>query len=131
MEKVQLDANTESLLIKKLHELSKNVPYDCFIRIEQIINEAISQHFILRHKIEEILGILQELEEKCQEEEPEVVNRADSFKLSCVSKHERLNNDAFHNQMFDYGVVKFKKIMLLLLAGKADMDERQRFNGVM
>ncbi len=131
MEKILLDTNTERLLIKKLHELSKHVPYDRFIRIEQIINEALLQHFVFRHKLEEILRILQELEEKCKEEQPEVVNRADSFKLSCVPKHEKLDNIVFYNQMFDYEVVRFRKLMLLLMAGKADVDEKQRINGIM
>lgn len=131
MEKIQLDTNSESLLIKKTHELSKHIPYDCFVRIEQIIKEAISQHFIFPYKLEEILRILQELEEKCKEEQPEVVNRADSFKMSCVPKQEKSDNVVFYNQMFDYEVVRFRKIMLLLLAGKADIDEKSRINGIM
>lgn len=62
MEKIALDTITERLLLKRTRELIRFVPYDVFVRIEQIVNEAINNHYVYRYKLEELLALLQEVE---------------------------------------------------------------------
>ena len=130
MEKIQLDTYTERMLQRKTKELIKWIPYDVYIRVEQIISEALKQHYIFRCKLEEILNLLQEIESKLVAEDNKVSKRKATFKNSCPPIRNSNDRIVFHNQMHDYEVKRFKTMIMLMLAGKADVDEKSKTNGL-
>jgi len=130
MEKIQLDTYTERMLRKKTKELIKWIPYDVYVRVEQIISEALKQHYIFRCKLEEILNLLQEIESELVAEDNKTSNRKAAFKNSCQIMRNSNDRTVFHNQMNDYEVTRFKTMIMLMLAGKADVDEKSKVNGL-
>ncbi len=130
MEKILLDTYTERLLLKRTRELIKFVPYDVFVRIEQIVNEAINNHYVYRCKLEELLALLQETESQKETEENKVNQRTAKFKSSCTVGNMHTENTVFYNQMFDYEIVRYRKIIIMMLAGQANIDDKAKINGV-
>lgn len=130
MVKIQLDTYTERMLRKKTKELIKWIPYDVYVRVEQIISEALKQHYIFRCKLEEILNLLQEIESELVAEDKKVSNRKAAFKNSCQIMKNSNDKTVFHNQMNDYEVTRFRAMIMLMLAGKADVDEKSKVNGL-
>lgn len=130
MEKIALDTITERLLLKRTRELIRFVPYDVFVRIEQIVNEAINNHYVYRYKLEELLALLQEVESQKDCEEDRVEQRASKFKNSCMTASIQKDNTVFYNQMYDYEVVRYKKMVIMMLAGQVNVDDKAKINGV-
>ena len=130
MEKICLDTLTERILLKRMQELSAIIPYDVFVRIDAIIQEAVSQHYIYRHKIEEILNLLQELETKSitMDEGETVQTSKASIKNSIKLPNAR--NDAFYYQKYDFDVTRFKRIFDMMLAESFEADEKIKTNGM-
>ena len=113
MERINLSIYTEQMLKKKLQELRQFIPYDVYILIEQIINKATEQHFIFKSQIEEILSLLHELEQDMN-----------------IVKTNTDNRIILHNQMHDYEVTQFRKILMLMIASKMDTEEKTKTNGI-
>lgn len=130
MEKIALDMFTERLLLKRTRDLIRFVSYDIFVRIEQIVNEAINNHYFYRSKLEELLALLQEVETQKVCEENTVEQRASKFKNSCMTASIQKDNTVFYNQMYDYEVVRYKKIIIMMLAGQVNVDDKAKINGV-
>lgn len=130
MVKIQLDTYTERLLLKKVQGLIKFVPYDIYICIELIINEALSQHFIYLCKLEEIFNMLQESETELAVEDKGKSKRKELFENSCQPKTNHDNKIVFYNQTSDYEVVEFKRVIMMMLTGKSDVVGKNKTNGI-
>lgn len=131
MDKIQLDIYTERLLQRRTKELLKVVPLELFICIEQIINEAISQHYIYRYKLEELMSLLQEVESKNKLEKLDIDIDEGNKRIKNFSQSRSYHNEkTFYNQMHDYEVVRYRKLIMLMLIGKNDLDEKKNINGI-
>ncbi len=131
MDKIQLDIYTERLLQRRTKELLKVVPLELFICIEQIINEAISQHYIYRYKLEELMSLLQEVESKNKLEKLDIDIDEGNKRIKNSSQSRSYHNEkTFYNQMHDYKVVRYRKLIMLMLIGKNDLDEKKNINGI-
>lgn len=124
--KIHLDTYTERLLLKRTRELIKYVPYDVFVRIEQIVNEVIDNHFVYRCKLEELLALLQEGQSKKESDKDEIEQRITKSKGSCMSVNMNSDSIAFYNQIYDNEVVKYRKIILMMLASQVNVDYREK-----
>lgn len=130
MEKILLDTYTERLLLKRTRDLIRFVPYDVYVHIEQIVNEAINNHYVYRCKLEELLALLQEVESENECEENRTEQRASKFKSSCMISSVQKDNTVFYNQMYDYEVVRYKKMITMMLTGQVNIDDKAKINGV-
>ena len=127
MEHILLDAYTERLLLKKTRELERIIPYDIYIQIKNIVCEAVNKHFICRDELNEILRLLQSLPHK-NSSEYKVIDRVAKFKNSCEPKLYRCNNTMHYYQIFDYIVVRYRKIITLMLDSKVDAEKKLKIN---
>ena len=130
MEKIQLDTYTERLLLKRTQELIKFFPYDVFVHIEQIVNEAINNHYVYRCKLEELLALLQKVESQKENDEKMADQRASKFKSSCINSSIQKDNTVFYNQMYDYEVVRYKRIIIMMLAGQVNVNDKAKINRI-
>ena len=130
MERINLSIYTEQMLKKKLQELRQFIPYDVYILIEQIINKATEQHFIFKSQIEEILSLLHELEQHEDEENVHTVKKRTIRNDMNIVESNTDNRIIFHNQMHDYEVTQFRKILMLMIASKMDTEEKTKTNGI-
>lgn len=130
MVKIRLDTYTERLLLKRVRGLIKFVPCDIYIRIELIINEALSQHFVYRCKLEEILNMLQESETELDVEDKEKSKRKELFENFCQPKTNHDNKIVFYNQMSDYEVIEFRRVIMMMLTEKSDVDGKNKTNSI-
>lgn len=129
MEKITLDIYTEQLLKKRTNELRQYIPYDIFIRIEQIINRAIAEHFIFKSQIEELISLLQEYEQNSEAEMQQPQKNSIGIKSSNIVT----NNNArimFHNQTHDFEVVRYRKMLVLILSTMSDTEAKTKINGI-
>lgn len=127
MEHILLDAYTERLLLKKTRELERIIPYDIYIQIKNIVCDAVNNHFICRDELNEILRLLQSLLHK-NSSEYKVTDRVAKFKNSCEPKLYRCNNTMHYYQIFDYIVVRYRKIITLMLDSKVDAEKKLKIN---
>ena len=130
MDKIVLDLYTERLLLKRTRELIKFVPYDVYVRVEQIVNEAINNHYVYRCKLEELLALLQEVESQVEGDENKAEQRASKFKNSRMTLRNHTHNTVFYNQMYDYEVVRYKRMVIMMLTGQVNIDDKAKINGV-
>ena len=130
MDKIVLDLYTERLLLKRTRELIKFVPYDVYVRVEQIVNEAINNHYVYRCKLEELLALLQEVESQVEGDQNKAEQRASKFKNSCMTLRNQKDNTVFYNQMYDYEVVRYKRMVIMMLTGQVNIDDKAKINGV-
>lgn len=130
MKKINLSVYTEQMLKKKLQELKRFIPYDVYVHIEQIINKAINQHFIFKSQIEEMLMLLQECEQHENEENVYIAKKQTiKNELNTVESNDN-NRIIFHNQMHNFEVMQFRKILMLMIVSKIDTDEKTKTNGI-
>lgn len=127
MEHILLDAYTERLLLKKTRKLERIIPYDIYIQIKNIVCDAVNNHFICRDELNEILRLLQSLPHK-NSSEYKVTDRVAKFKNSCEPKLYRCNNTMHYYQIFDYIVVRYRKIITLMLDSKVDAEKKLKIN---
>ena len=130
MEKICLDTLTERVLLNRLQELRMIIPYDVFVCIEAIIQEAVSQHYIYHHKIEEILTLLQEVETKSNSNDKgeSVQTSKASVTNFTICKNER--QDPYYYQKYDLDVAKFKRIFDMMLAEPIETKEKIKNKGM-
>jgi len=130
MEKICLDTLTERVLLNRLQELRMIIPYDVFVCIDAIIQEAVSQHYIYRHKIEEILTLLQELETKSNSNDKgESVQVSKAAVTNCII-HKNERQDPYYYQKYDFDVTKFKRIFDMMLAEPIEAKEKIKTKGM-
>lgn len=129
MDKIPLDMYTERLLQKRTQELARFVTYDIFVRIEQIVNEAIIQHYIYRHKLEELMCLLQEVDLKKEDKNSDKAKQVSVFKGSCQTKYHRKENNVLYIHISNE-IDRYRNFILLMLAGKADTNKRTNTNGI-
>ncbi len=130
MDKIMLDIYTERVLLKRTQELIRSVPFDVFVCIEQIINEAVNNHYIYRCKLEELIALLQEAESQKENDDKMADQRSSEFKSLCMTSNIQNDNTVFRNQMYDHGTVRYKRLIIMMLAGKVSADDKAKINGV-
>ena len=130
MEKIFIDTYTERLLLKRMRNLIKYIPYDVFARIEEIVNEAVNNHYFFRYRLEELAVLLQEAESQKKCEENRTEQRDTGSQCICMTSHIRKDNTVFYNQIYDYEVDEYKRMIIMMLTGKVNVDDKSKNNGI-